>query len=732
MGGNRASNTLEDWQDKPIFPLVTFDSAHAAQGEQERLTWLELVERLRVCKRTPESAAEYEVMSKQERGRVKDVGAFLGAVTRGAKRDLKSIQQRSLITVDADNCEPGDIERAVALLEGRGLAYVLYTTHSHSPEAPRFRLVLPICPTVSPSDYALVARAVAHWLSLGLSAGAIDDSCIRATQLMYYPSASRDAEFISRANSSGRYVDPSEWLDEPKGAFAPKANRPEGGGALTPMMPENNPREKRGAIGAFCRAYTIAEAIDTFLSDVYERAGKGRYTYKGGSSWGGLHLLDECYAFSHHSTDPAGGTARNAFDLVRIHKFGHLDSDSSQRIEKRPSFVAMCSFVAEDPRGRKAMLEDTVKDLIDDLEDETPGEGEDETWRNRLTLTAKSGRVEPTRPNIQLILLNDARFRGKIRYNEFSQKIERWGILGNVSQPQAVEGAQWSDSDEADVRCELELGYGITNRQAIEDVLIRVAKMNAYHPVKNMIESTLWDGVPRVELLYIDYLGAKDTELMRAFARKALIAGVSRIYKPGVKFDYITVFTGAEGAGKSTLIRKLGYPWYSDSVQTMEGRDAMEQIAGAWLIEVAELGAFRKSELAAIKAFISKTSDEYRPAYGRNTVTRPRRCIFFATTNEHSFVRNEGGNRRFWVVPIMQQPQRCKPWELTLETVQQLWAEAKYYYDQGEELDLPLELKGQAEGLRVAHEEEDPLKMSLVNYLLTPVPCDWYSSSPWS
>lgn len=703
------STYLSNWVDRLDFPLTTFKNRHTKQGELERLKWSELAKRLGDCTITSETEAEYRAMHKSQQGEIKDVGGFVGAITQNGKREKASIQQRSLLTLDADKCQPEDIASIEAKLKERDLAYILYTTHSHTRSAPRFRLVLPLCPTITPEDYTQVAGAFANWLS----PEAIDACSISPSQLMYYPSASVDAEFIHRVGE-GKHIVPDEWIDEAKGRFVEQKhqrgvsvnsanNAPEG-------RSTTDPREKPHYIGAFCRAYSIEEAISVFLSDVYKPAGRRRYTYMDGDGFAGLHILDDCFAYSFHSTDPAVGTACNAFDLVRIHKFGHLDSDSSQRIEKRPSFTAMCKFVQEDPKAKEELLAEVVKDFDDE---ETSEAG----WRSALMLRAKTGRVEPTRFNILLILQHDPTFKGKLRKNTFTGRCEWWGN----DTPE-----QWTDTRDAWLRMEIERKYGISNKQAVEDAFLQVCEECQYDPIKEIIEGVTWDGVPRIDSLYIDYLGAEDTPLMRAFARKMFIAGVARTYKPGTKFDYITVLTGAEGAGKSTLIRKLSEPWFNDSLPTLENREAVAILRTAWFVEMAELNALKKSDIEAVKAFISKTVDEYRPAYGRNTITVPRRCIFFATTNEWNFMRNEGGNRRFWVVPIRIQEPKAYPWDLEADTIRQMWAEAKHYYDQGERCELPADLSAEAEGLRLEHEEIDPLKQKVIDLLLTPVPNWWY------
>jgi len=252
-----------------------------------------------------------------------------------------------------------------------------------------------------------------------------------------------------------------------------------------------------------------------------------------------------------------------------------------------------------------------------------------------------------------------------------------------------------------------------------------VAGENAFHPVREYLDGCTWDGVPRVETLLVDYLGAEDSLYTRAVTRKALVAAVARIYRPGCKFDYMLTIRGRQGLGKSALIAKLGGPWFSDTFSTMQGKEAYEQVLGVWIMEVGELAGMRKAEAETIKLYISKQTDRFRPAYGRRLQEFPRQCIFIGTTNETQFLRDTTGNRRFWVVDTPNDPARDMWDELTPETVRLIWAEAVELYKKGEKLYLSRALEKVAREVQETYEEENPRVGIVAEYLDRLLPDDW-------
>jgi predicted P-loop ATPase len=204
-----------------------------------------------------------------------------------------------------------------------------------------------------------------------------------------------------------------------------------------------------------------------------------------------------------------------------------------------------------------------------------------------------------------------------------------------------------------------------------------------------------------------------------------MVAAVARAIVGGVKYDYMPILAGPQGLGKSTLLATLGGKWFSDSLTTFEGKDAAEMLQGTWINEIGELAAMSKYESAQVKQFLSKRSDIYRAAYGRRTEEHPRRCVFFGTSNDSEFLRDQTGNRRFWPVDVGIRPEKLSPWDDLPGNVDQIWAEAVMYWRFGEPLYLTGEVEKMAIEAQEEHREASQWEGMIRDFLDTEVPLDW-------
>ena len=686
------------------------------------ITWQELVNRLSETVKTYETYNDYISMKKDEQAQIKDVGGFVGGELRNGTRKNEFVKNRSIVTLDIDYGTPdlwNDIESLTTY------ALVAYGTHKYTEKTPRIRLVIPLNRKVSPEEYEAIARKLASEIGMDY----FDDTTYEPARLMFWPSTPKDINYFYRVLDNpildadsvlAKYPD---WKDT---SYWPESSRSEKVRAKTADK-QGDPLEKEGLIGAFCRTYSIQEAIEKFIPNEYVEAGKGRYTYVKGSTYGGLVIYQDKFAYSNHSTDPTGGMLCNAFDLVRIHKFHDEDAEAKEGtpVNKLPSWNMMMDLVRTDKEVRvtiaKERQSEAAKEFAPQDEEITPEEELDTKWMESLTV-GKNGIIETTRNNLILILKNDPRLNGLGKLNLFNG---RYIVTSKL--PWVRNSECWTDVDDAGLMWYVEEAYSIEGKQKILDAKNLVFNERAYHPVKEYLNSLKWDGKPRVESLFCDYLGADRNEYTYEITRKTLAAAVARIFNPGCKFDFMLTLVGPQGIGKSMLLARLGGEWFSDTLTDVKGKESYEALDGVWIMEMGELTALKRSERETIKQYISKQVDTYRKAYERNVTVNKRQCIFIGTTNDNEFLNDSTGGRRFWVIDTHIEQRVKKVWDdFTDEERDQVWAEAVQIYRKGESINgLSDETLRMAQDLQQSHSEDNDMLGLIEVYLNTPIPSNW-------
>ncbi|MDB5053928.1 MAG: virulence protein [Bacilli bacterium] len=702
--------------------------------KNEYLTWAEFVKNLGF-RRTDETMAEYDRMTKDQKGAIKDGHAYVGGQIRGGRRKKESVELRDIITLDVDHADEHFIF-AVELMIG-GMAYVFYSTHSHRPGKPKYRLVIPVSRSMTPDEHAAVARKLALWIGIHQ----FDHTTFDVNRLMYLPSCSKDATPVMEV-SEGKPMDVDavlaayategkDWRDPLDLPRHPEEKKPlENSGKKLA-----DPREKPSIIGAFCRQYDISTAIDKFLSGVYEpTAVPNRYTYIGGTSFGGLIIYDDyggdTFAYSCHESDPISGREVNAFDLVRIHLFGDI---TEAEIEKKTpsnrlqSYKEMCAMAAEDDLTKIDLINSRMEQVREDFGemnlDEKPEDSE--FWKAALQINPKTRQIISNSWNAEVIIRKDPAFKGLLAFDDFGNQEVFKGDLPWRKALDADKYEAWLGADDKRLRHYLGKYYGIKSPGMIQDAFAEIVHKNKFHPIKTYLHLQVWDGQPRLETLFIDYLGADDTPYVRAVTRKAFTAAVRRVMEPGCKFDHMLVLVGEQGVGKSTIIHKMGREWFSDSLKTLDGKTAYEQLQGAWILEIGELSALKKSEVEEIKHFVTKRDDRYRVAYDRQVSDFPRKCVFFGTTNNYTFLQDATGNRRFWPVDVNKVNRRLDVMDLNDELIGLIWAEAVESWEKGESLYLDPELEKQAVKHQDDHFDENPQSGLVQEYLDRLLPENW-------
>lgn len=700
--------------------LATAQSRLSKKWKNRPWQWSELLAQCSQTRRTGETAAEYARMRREEQSNVKDVGGFVGGYLSGGVRKNTNVMYRSVATLDIDYGTENVWDDFTMAFN---FAAMLYSTHRHSDKTPRYRLVFPLSRQVTPAEYEPLCRKIAAEIGIDL----FDDTTYELPRLFYWPSTSKDADFVFEYQDGPACdVDAvlSQYVDYRDVSAWPMSSR-ESDVIAHEMKKAGDPLEKQGVIGAFCRAFTIEEVIDKFLHDQYEQtAVPGRYTYKLGSVAGGLVCYEGKFAYSHHETDPASRKLCNAFDLCRIHLYGAMDEGTQAAdVTRKPSYTAMQQFAINDKEVKLILSRDRQKKVKEDFAGvEIPEDYSDE-WKAELEYHPKSGKLLRNSDNIILILENDPALAGHIVFDLFSGS-----AIIKKELPWKKETGLWTDNDDANLRVWLERNYNITGKDKINDALAAVLTRHSFHPIRDYLNGLQWDGVPRLDKIVIDYMGAEDSELNRAMSRKHFAAAVARVFQPGCKYDYCLIMAGAEGIGKSTLLSIMGGDWFNDSITTTEGKEGMEQLRKAWIIELSELSSIKRSDAEQVKAYLSKRVDIYRAAYGRRVSEHPRQCVFCGTTNEALFLKGDNGNRRFWVIPVNAEQRRYQDWhEALTRDRDQLWAEAAHYYRQGEPLYLPPELEEQAKQRQQEFNDDndDPMGAMLLKFLDTRLPVDW-------
>ena len=706
-----------------VLDIALGNSRKTKTWKNQSMPWSAMLDLLSKETRTSETVAEYRAMGKELQAEKKDTGGFVGGYCANGSRS--KVTFRSVLCLDADYAD-ADLWDDWKLLYGNAAA--VYSTHKHTPEKPRLRLVIPLERDVTPDEYQAIGRKVADTLGIDK----FDDSTYDTGRLMYWPSTSKDGEFVFGYQdapllspdevlaSYHDWRDISAWPMSSRVAEGPKKT----GGRL------QDPLEKAGLIGAFCRAYyPIQDAIATFVHSYQPCDTPNRYTYTEGSTAGGVVIFDDKFAHSFHSTDPASGQTLNAWDLVRIHLFYGQDEDvdPGATTNSLPSYKSMCDLARQDDRVKVQLYQDR-KAEIDDAFDEVSDDAGEDDWIKKLEV-GKNSEYLSTIKNCRIILNNDPGLAGKFGLDEMEQKIS---VMAKTPWPGGRCPRNWEDTDDAGLRDYIEDRYKLSCKEKIFDALNLTAREHAFHPVRDYLDSCEWDGIPRVETLFVDYLGAEDCPYTRTITRKTLAAAVARIYEPGCKFDCVLTLRGKQGIGKSTFIKKLGVKWSSDSFNTLQGKESYEQLLGVWLIEISELSALRKFEVEQIKMYISKQTDRFRPAYGRRIQEFPRQCIFFATTNSTSILRDSTGNRRWWIMDTPNKPTKNWSTEFTPEEVKQVWAEAKVIYEAGEPLFLDDEMDAILRQVQTLYEEENPKVGIVEEYLERLLPKDWENKDTYS
>ncbi len=401
--------------------ISTGNSRKSIDWKTEVMKWSDFVNKIKTPVRTAETLEEFLSKKKPEQDELKDVGGFVGGKLKEGKRRNTNILSRDLVTLDLDNIEPGKTEEVLKRISGLNIGYAVYSTRKHSEYQPRLRVIIPVDRSMSPDEYEPVARKLGNMIGISLC----DPTTFEVARLMFWPSCSSDSNYIYRYEDKPfiktdwilsqykNWKDVTEWPQVP-GYDKVRESQ---------VKKQQNPTEKDGEIGAFCKVFNIYEAIERFIPDSYEICDvKDRLTFTGGSTYGGAVVYDDKFVYSHHATDPAGQMLCNAFDLVRLHKFGGLDDVAKELTpnNRLPSFSEMCKLARGIDEVNILLVQEKYQRAVENF-DVVENKESDMSWTKKLKVS-KNSKYENTIKNVEIIIENDYHLKDKIALDEFANR----------------------------------------------------------------------------------------------------------------------------------------------------------------------------------------------------------------------------------------------------------------------------------------------------------------------
>lgn len=664
-------------------------------------------------------------------GTQKNARSYLPGELRGHHRSGDNVIGRSVITLDLDGASAEGFTELLSYLDD--VAVLWHTTFSHSPQKPSYRVLIPLDGMVTPDVYTRIVREIMR----AVPQAAIDAASATPSQIMFTPAAKDESLYeygseLNRPLASGSL-------------FQSAPDSPEGVVSLGRVR-KKDPLTLKGIAGEFCKHYQDLDELIEVFKLPYERVGsRFRYIHADKSSAPGMSPLPDAplLYFSNHGSDPASGRAQNAFDLVRIHKFGARDAGYEGAVIHSPSSLAMKNFLAthEGFRQRRAdaaygnmarpdaasiplTASEDVSTLTQEPEPAQESEEDEELgsgsldWTSQLIRHEKTLQVEDRIENYDLIYQHDPIFRSLW-----------WNLRGDY---EAIMSADYDLRDgsppqvnEADVhglKDHIERQYGIrrVSMQRVEGILARVRRERRIDPVKQYLQRLTWDGIPRLETCLP---GAEDTPYNRMVAKRTLIGAVARAFKPGCKVDQSLILYGGQGVGKTTWIERMARG-YTAGLGNIQDKDTLITAARSWILVSDEGHALNNADFNELKDFLTRQRDVYRLPYDRSATEVPRRWVVWGTTNDPMMLRERDGNRRFLIVDVLEQMDFDK---YTPEYVDQVWAEAVALYDDGngERPVLSPAEEVLAEQARKSHTMEDNLVATITEALESPVPLAW-------
>lgn len=305
-------------------------------------------------------------------------------------------------------------------------------------------------------------------------------------------------------------------------------------------------------------------------------------------------------------------------------------------------------------------------------------------WPGELLTDGETFKIINIAGNVARAFRVAPELKGALALNEMSGQIEVRRPLPTIAAKAARRAGRGIDDADAILMTEwiqLTAHWFSLSTKTVQEGIIAAAAENRFHPVRDYLDALAWDGKARVAGWLATYLGAKCAPYENTVGLMWLISAVARIYEPGCQCDYLPVFEGEQGLGKSTALKILGGDWFTDAMpHDLSSKDASISLRGKWIIEIAEMASMSRSDSNALKAFITRRQEDYRPPFGRYNVTEPRQSVFAGTINPTAdgYLKDSTGARRFWPVRVSRVARSALERDRD-----QLWAEAVHLYRSG-------------------------------------------------
>ena len=405
-------------------------------------------------------------------------------------------------------------------------------------------------------------------------------------------------------------------------------------------------------------------------------------------------------------------------DITDYFEEGHTVEEFKNLIKTGDDTESICADVQQDQK------QDTGKkrSVIQKSKDEVAG-GPALVFKFLDCNYDEDGNVKSVKQlvhNFEIVMDKDSRFAGKIRLNEFAQQPY---LYGSVPWENENNCRAWSSHDDSALFSLIQADYGLKSRQDFADALKNVSMRNKFHPVRELLDSLTWDGKEHIRSLLPEYLGAEDSDYTYQVMRLWMLGAVSRVYKPGSKFDYTIILQGSQGIGKSTFLKLMALDdsWFNDSLDSLDSDKAVQSLTGSWIIELAELKSLARTAggVESVKRFLTATQDKYRIPYERRADTFYRQCVFAGTTNKDDFLQDETGNRRFLIVQTgVKKPSKSLFVPEIMDTIKLAWAEAVHIWkNEKPQLILPEAYMQEAKELQEANMADDDKRGIILDYL---------------